>query len=967
MFALEKILISSARYYQPTVRDQEEWTTPGTYYFTVPAGVTKISAVAIGAGGGGAGGINDGGGGGGGALQYLNEISVTAGETLTIVVGTGGAPGAIGTVGGHSGIYRGATQLLRANGGSGGNYATGGAGGQLTVSSTGTVLGTITVQSSNFNQTRDQSQSFITVNGVKINYALPRGHTVAVFNPYTLVLESIRSYDTYGYGSYGLYSALVDIPSYKIVAIGSFDATNFDGTVRNYVNSIFGTTSGSTWGSSRISHIIIGQKNGHLTPYENITGSSTINSGAVNILGTVQLQGGPGGQGGNGSEYYGGNYLCGGGGGAGGYTASGGDGGTGESLSGRLSLGGGGGGGNADDSQSRGGGGTGLHGIGNNGAGNGGGGSSYNAITSVVSSAINSPVDFYPVDLHYAWGNFMNTYAVWDSARGNTSDDFLTYYRTFYAPYTGRYTFEYAADNYMAVYVDGSHVATTTDFGSSASTTFNVSEGLRTLKFIVRNYGGGNWYGNPAGWALTIRNFSGSLLWDTRTNRLANSINTAVKIKAGGTNADGVNGGNWGGGGGGGDYTAGGYGGSGGVRIIWGQNRSYPYRAEDVIPIRIASTLALILHYDAANPSSYSGGSTINDISGNGNHGTISLGYAPASVPQIGSNKVIRFPSFSNTKIDFAANELTSSTITVEMWALIDDFAGGMFFGWNIHDVWTREGTLGFNTGQSDIYGISAARVNQLNLRDRWVHYIFVMNSGNYANNRIYINGVSEPLSQQFTNQYTPYTNFNSGNGRIGGWRLDNNYQQVMDLGIFKIYNRALTESEIVTLYEENKNRFSSPVYYNGLWGRRYNGYFNDNVNYFTGSPVEASAFSQLAFYSSYADQYSWEFKGYFRAPADGQYSFRLYSDDASYLWFGSTAVTGFNTSNALVPHGGLHGPSYSGIYYVNCTAGTYYPIRIQFGENYGQDVIGVIITGPGISGETYGDGYFFHEINDRN
>jgi hypothetical protein len=448
-----------------------------------------------------------------------------------------------------------------------------------------------------------------------------------------------------------------------------------------------------------------------------------------------------------------------------------------------------------------------------------------------------------------------------------------------------------------------------------------------------------------------------------------NSGNSLVRVQAGGTAANGQNGGTYGGGGGGRDTDGGGgdggYGGNGGVRIIWGRGRSYPNQAQDVIPVTIASTAALILHYDAANIVSYNGGSTIYDLSGNSNHGTISLGYAPATVPTIGSNKVIRFPISQNTKIDFSANELTASRITVEMWALVDDFAGGMFFGWLIHDVWTSGGTLGYNTGQGDVYGISATRINQLNIRDRWAHYVFVMQVGDYYQNKIYINGVEQSLSQQYSYQYTPYTNFNSGNGRIGGWRLDNNYQQVMDLGIFKIYNRQLTQAEITTSYNENLARFSTPIYYEALWGKRYNGYFDDNVNFFTGAPVESRAFYRLEGISSYQDQYSWEFTGYFRAPADGTYTFYTASDDASYVWVGATAVSGFSTGNAVVNNGGLHG--YRGASgSINLSQGTYYPIRVQFGENYGGDLLDVRIYGPGISGFTTGDGFFFHDDQSR-
>ncbi len=134
MFSLEKVLLSSAYYYRPKPQDQQEFSDPGTYSFVVPAGVEKISAVAVGAGGGGSNSLN-GGGGGGGALQYRNNISVTPGETLTVSVGRGGAAGTIGQTGTASSLYRGGTALVYAAGGSGAVGSSGGIGGSASSNS----------------------------------------------------------------------------------------------------------------------------------------------------------------------------------------------------------------------------------------------------------------------------------------------------------------------------------------------------------------------------------------------------------------------------------------------------------------------------------------------------------------------------------------------------------------------------------------------------------------------------------------------------------------------------------------------------------------------------------------------------------------------------------------------------------------------------------------------------------------
>ena len=71
------------------------FTTVGSNTFTVPAGVTKISAVLIGGGGagGGSGGGVGGNGGGGGGLVYINDYPVSPEQTLIVVVGVIVFPG----------------------------------------------------------------------------------------------------------------------------------------------------------------------------------------------------------------------------------------------------------------------------------------------------------------------------------------------------------------------------------------------------------------------------------------------------------------------------------------------------------------------------------------------------------------------------------------------------------------------------------------------------------------------------------------------------------------------------------------------------------------------------------------------------------------------------------------------------------------------------------------------------------
>ena len=103
------------------------------YAWTVPAGVTSVSILAIGGGGGGStstlssNGVA-GGGGGGGALSYRNNLSVTPGDTYNVYVGYGGDGG---TSSGNNNAFAGGetnvlapntSYVIRAQGGAKGSY-----------------------------------------------------------------------------------------------------------------------------------------------------------------------------------------------------------------------------------------------------------------------------------------------------------------------------------------------------------------------------------------------------------------------------------------------------------------------------------------------------------------------------------------------------------------------------------------------------------------------------------------------------------------------------------------------------------------------------------------------------------------------------------------------------------------------------------------------------------------------------
>ena len=190
-----------------------------------------------------------------------------------------------------------------------------------------------------------------------------------------------------------------------------------------------------------------------------------------------------------------------------------------------------------------------------------------------------------------------------------------------------------------------------------------------------------------------------------------------------------------------------------------------------------------------------------------------------------GSSIVDPFSEFgevitTGSYIDFSAPIGNTTTVTVELFARIryDNFIQriNLIFGWNRYDVLIGQaGSFGFNTGQGDIYGITSSRIQEFN--NVWKHYVFEMRSDvSYTNNKIYINGEQQVLGAQNAPysggtlgvENPTYRNFNSGIGRIGGWRdsLDASFDG--DISVFRVYNRALTKDEIMKNYNIERKRY---------------------------------------------------------------------------------------------------------------------------------------------------------------
>ena len=135
---------------------------------------------------------------------------------------------------------------------------------------------------------------------------------------------------------------------------------------------------------------------------------------------------------------------------------------------------------------------------------------------------------------------------------------------------------------------------------------------------------------------------------------------------------------------------------------------------------------------------------------------------------------------------------------------------------------------------------------------------------------------------------------------------------------------------------------FPNPT--SGLWKRSYPYYFADDVpGLLAAIPESGGQDTTLNFSANSRDNFSLMWTGYLSSPGTGRYKFRTTSDDASYFWIGTDALSGSSAVNADVNNGGLHGSTTvesSETFLLNFN--TFYPIRIVFGEDNGAESLTV-------------------------
>ena len=212
------------------------------------------------------------------------------------------------------------------------------------------------------------------------------------------------------------------------------------------------------------------------------------------------------------------------------------------------------------------------------------------------------------------------------------------------------------------------------------------------------------------------------------------------------------------------------------------------YRGPNIV------TNGLVLALDAANPKSYPGSVTTRyDLAG-GNNGTLTNG--PTFNSANGGSIV-----FDGTDDFIATSQLSgrnpaTEPFTVEAWVKSDQTVTSR--------IWIDATSNGTNqrfyatliNGSTSNIGIQGSAWSDSTPNDTNWHYQAIVMDGNTA--RGYDNGV-----QVQTKSYTSYTL--PGPLIIGG---RSGYRWLGQIANFKIYNRALSATEVLQNYNAHKSRF---------------------------------------------------------------------------------------------------------------------------------------------------------------
>ena len=218
-------------------------------------------------------------------------------------------------------------------------------------------------------------------------------------------------------------------------------------------------------------------------------------------------------------------------------------------------------------------------------------------------------------------------------------------------------------------------------------------------------------------------------------------------------------------------------------------------------------TDGLIFAIDAANKKSYPGsGTSITDLSGNGRNGVLTNGpvFSTTNLGTItfdGTNDRILL----NNTLD---TPFTTQYWTVDIWFNIDSTYASydaMLGGGYPFQLYVAEGkVIAYlsSAAGSGVYFLSNMRSTQTISTETWYHLAFVRDGTTYY---YYINGALDK-SKSANSSVCAAANQNAQIGNL--WNVNDTYSWDGEIANVKIYNKALTSTEVLQNFNATKGRF---------------------------------------------------------------------------------------------------------------------------------------------------------------
>ena len=222
-------------------------------------------------------------------------------------------------------------------------------------------------------------------------------------------------------------------------------------------------------------------------------------------------------------------------------------------------------------------------------------------------------------------------------------------------------------------------------------------------------------------------------------------------------------------------------------------------------------TDGLVMYLDAGNTKSYPGaGTTWTDVSRNGNNGTLTNGptFNSANLGSIVFDGVDDYVNCGNLgtigntqtiEVWFNSNSVTSYKNVLDMnystyfpntgnvGPRLEQYSSGQL-------IWIWSGS----TTNNSLY--NASLVGTI-VSNTWYHVVFVTNAGNAS---IYLNGVLTDINSSPQGYITTFGDVNIGRGFV----LDPSRYYSGNIPSVKIYNKALSVSEVLQNYNATKTRY---------------------------------------------------------------------------------------------------------------------------------------------------------------